>query len=180
MWKLQGVVVPMEFLKGPNKAFMQHILRNGVAPRRLKGAFLIPRKTALFLFYMNNSGCPKSFWYSNPQFGGQMGGITIEFMKKYDFFAAFAESKIWCALILQQSHPQVVPFAVADQLSSLHEVMESLHIAGANNTLITSKHVLPMFSTQFKFTLVLHTYGCHVDNFSNKQSDAEPSSSLEN
>ena len=58
--------------------------------------------------------------------------------------------------------------------------MESLHIAVANNTLITAQHVLPMFSTQFKFTLVLHACGCHVDNFSSKKPDGEPSSSLEN
>ena len=64
---------------------------------------------------MNNSGCPKSFRYSNPQFGGQMGGITIKFMKNYDLFAAFVESIFLCALILKQSHPNVVPIAVADQ-----------------------------------------------------------------
>ena len=159
---------------------MQHIIRNGVAPRHLKGSFLIPRKIALFLFYMNNSGCPKSFWYSNPQFGGQMDGITIELMKKYDFFAAFAESKVWCTLILKQSHSKVMPFAVADQLCFLHEVIESLHFAVANHTLNIAKHVLPVFSTQFKFTLVLHAYGCQLDNFSSKKPDGEPSSSLEN
>ena len=47
--------------KSPNKAFMWHILRKGVVTRHLKGSFLIPRKTALFLFYINNSGCPKVF-----------------------------------------------------------------------------------------------------------------------
>ena len=76
-----------------------------------------------------------------------MGGITIKFMKNYDLFAAFVESIFLCALILKQSHPNVVPIAVADQLCSLHEVIEALQFAVPNHTLIAAKHVLPMFST---------------------------------
>lgn len=42
------------------------------------------------------------------------------------------------------------------------------------------KNVLPQFSTEFKFTLVLHSSGCHVDNFSRKKPVGELSSSLKN
>ena len=72
--------------KRPTKVFMQHTLRNGVAPRHLKGDVAIPWKSAFFLFCMNKNGRPKCFSYANPQFGDQVDGITIQCVKKnYDF-----------------------------------------------------------------------------------------------
>ena len=61
----------------------------------------------------------------------------------------------------------------------MHEVMEALQFVVPNHTLITAKHILLMFSTQFKFALVLHACCCHVDSFSCKKPDGVSFSSLE-